>query len=163
MDEEMIGQPILGAKRHAIENRIVRIAGTGINVVRGQDNLLSQQLVVEHQQGSIKPLDSVVPKDVKDWGLSRRGVADEPDVIPRKPVDLGSYTRTRTLVATQVEEVYLRAAMEGRAVQLIVADNVQAHLSAHQRIGQPKRIRLVTTAGKQGDGEILRDDIIGRW
>ena len=61
VNEDMIGQPILDSQGKAIERRVLRISLARINVVRGEDDLLSQQLVVQHQKSSIEELEFVVP------------------------------------------------------------------------------------------------------
>ena len=88
MNEDVVSEVILDSQRKPIEERIRGISPTHIHVVRGKYDLLSQQLVVKHQQGSVKVFEFVVPQDMKDLRPGGSGVPDQPGIIRRNSGDL---------------------------------------------------------------------------
>src|SRR5579871_5712292 len=100
MNKGMIRELVLDPQCEAIEVAVPTISFGCINIVRREDNFLSQTLVVSHQDSSVEQLELVVPKNMKYLGLSSRGIADQPCVIGRDPQYLCEETDIRSLVAS---------------------------------------------------------------
>jgi hypothetical protein len=86
----MVDQSILNSERKTIEGRIASVAFTHVHVVSGEDDFLTEQPVVKHEQRSIEELELVIPKNVKDARLRRGGVSNQSYVIDKNPEDSSS-------------------------------------------------------------------------
>ena len=62
MNKNMVGKPVLDSERKPIEKRILRIPSSRIHIVGCEDDPLSQELVVKHEEGSIEGLDLLFHK-----------------------------------------------------------------------------------------------------
>ena len=86
--EDVVAEPVLNAKRQAVEPPIAAVARRDVDVVRRQDDALANQPVVGHQEGAVEELELVVPQDVEDWGPRASHVRKQPGVVPENAAGL---------------------------------------------------------------------------
>ena len=149
VNKDMIGQPVLNSQGQTVEKRVVGVSLARIHVVRGERDLLSQHLVVEHQQRPIEDLELVVPQDVQDLRPCGRGVAEESRIVDQHSRHLRRETGTLALIPAQIEKVELGTHAQFGAVQLIAPDEIQTDTPRDERRRQAERVRPVATAGQQ--------------
>ena len=61
VDKDVIGDPILDFQGEAIQQRVVRVALAGVDIVRGQRDFFTQEAVINHEDSSIKEGEFVIP------------------------------------------------------------------------------------------------------
>ena len=70
MDENVVAQPILDFQGKSVQKRIVRVPLAGVHVVRRQNDLFAQRLVIQHQQGAVENSNLLFHKMWKILGLA---------------------------------------------------------------------------------------------
>ena len=156
MNENMIGKAILAPQSKAIERGIFSVPGPRVHVVSRQNNLLPSQLEVKHQQGSIKVLQLVVPKNVEDVRFRRGGIAHESKI--ERQYCQGSRCKTRfpwgELLEIHKTEPW--GITHFRAIQLVASNHLQGNILGYECLGQTHNVRPIYTAGEQCHFDLQR-------
>ena len=63
--KDVVGKAILDSQGKPVEHRVFRVSARRVNVMRGENNLLSEEFVIHHEQSAVQELDFVVPENVE--------------------------------------------------------------------------------------------------
>ena len=92
--------------------------------MRCEDQLFSEQLVVEQEQRAIEELKFIIPQDMKYLWLCCGGVTNELPIISKDPSNFSREIRARILVSTQIEEIDQAIIAQLRQVEVIATDKI---------------------------------------
>src|SRR5580692_2372680 len=124
MNEDVVCTLILKSQCSPIESTVLGIPLTCIHVVNRQDDLLPQELVVEHQQGSIEKLKFVIPKNMKQLRFCGGCISAQPDIEQRNSRYFFCKVRFRPLVASEIQKIHSALTMKFRTVEIIAPDQI---------------------------------------
>src|SRR5262245_45447821 len=132
MHKDVVSQPILHLKRKPIKETIFKVPFSRVHIVGSKYNSFTQQLVINHQGGSIEELEFVIPQDVKNRCSGVCSKSEKPTIISQHSKDLAREISVPVLLSAQIIKPRSRTSVQLRAIHFITSDKIHDCIAGDQ-------------------------------
>ena len=120
----MAAEAVLNSEREPIEPTVVTTPLSGIDVMRGQNDALPEQAIIEHQHRPIEVFEFVVPKNMEDARARAECVLPQPEIVGQDSKGFCAQWSIFALITPQIKKSDERRFVEQWRIQFIAPDEI---------------------------------------